>query len=174
MSAKLHQRIIGIGNRDRGDDGVGLFVAERLREFGLPAIAYEGDPLALAHLWGPDDHVLLIDAVLTGAPPGTLHFSNASEISLSRTPPASSHGFDVAQGIELARILGRLPASLRVCGIEAECLDMKVGLTPRVREAAAIAIEQILRDLSLFQETSSPDSESEGFGHSEGTGERSR
>jgi hydrogenase maturation protease len=161
MNTKIRQRIIGIGNRNRGDDGVGLFVAERLREFGLPALAYEGDPLALAHLWRPDDHVLLIDAVVTGAPPGTLHLADASEVSLKRTPSASSHGFDVAQGIELARILDRLPASLRVRGIEAENLDMRVGLSAPVQEAAAGVIEQILRELSLFRESSSADFDSE-------------
>ena len=160
MNAKVHHRVIGIGNRNRGDDGVGLFVAERLREFGFPALAYEGDPLTLAHLWRLDDHVLLIDAVVTGAPPGLLHLTDANGLSLSRTPPASSHGFDVAQGIELARILGRLPASLRVWGIEAESLDRRVGLSAPVQEAAATLIEEILRELSLFRESSSANSAS--------------
>jgi len=142
-------RIIGCGNRDRGDDAVGLIVADRLREMGLPFTAYECDPLGLLHQWSPADEVVLIDAIVTGAPPGTVQWSDGREVGWNQAAPASSHGFDVAQAFELARIVDRLPAVLRLCGIEAERFEMGSGLSTPVREAAKMVIEQVRREFAL-------------------------
>jgi hydrogenase maturation protease len=53
----------------------------------------------------------------------------------------SSHSPGVAEGIETARALGRLPASLTVYGIEAENVDPGDGITLEV----ARAVEEVAR-----------------------------
>src|ERR1039458_5833058 len=62
--------IIGCGNRERSDDGAGILVAERLRELGIEADTRIGDAADLIEAWKGADDVILVDAVVTGAPGG--------------------------------------------------------------------------------------------------------
>jgi hydrogenase maturation protease len=68
--------IVGIGNVLMGDEGVGVHVARRLDADGLPAHVdvLDGGTGGL-HLLEPlqrADTVILIDATVDGAPPGTV------------------------------------------------------------------------------------------------------
>ena len=64
--------VIGCGNRDRGDDAAGILVVRRLREHGIDAREHSSDGLALIDTWSAAEYVILIDTVMTGAPPGTI------------------------------------------------------------------------------------------------------
>ncbi|HTR25616.1 MAG TPA: hydrogenase maturation protease [Terriglobales bacterium] len=134
-------KIIGCGARNRGDDQAGLIVAERMRELGFEAEAYTGDPLRLLDSWSADDDVILVDAVQTGAPAGTIHIWDG-DIPRSAESAVSSHGFDISKALELARALHRLPASLRVYGIEGLNFSQTQGLSPEVLGAIDTAIRQ--------------------------------
>jgi hydrogenase maturation protease len=65
-------RIICCGNPDRGDDGVGALVAERLRKSGVEAELRSGEALDLIESWGGSHNVVVVDAVETGASLGTV------------------------------------------------------------------------------------------------------
>ena len=65
--------MIGVGNAYRGDDAAGLAVARLLRERGVEALDQEGEPVALVELLAGHGAVVLIDAVRSGASPGTVH-----------------------------------------------------------------------------------------------------
>ncbi len=112
--------IIGIGNTDRGDDAAGILVARRLIEKGISAIEHQGDPMDLIEIWRTAECAILADAVRTGASPGTLHIWDARECGLrSNAFRPSTHAFGLADAIELARTLERLPQPFAVYGIEA-------------------------------------------------------
>ncbi len=69
-------RIIGIGQATAGDDGVGIAVARRLRELGLPEsveVIEIAEPSALIDfaLFGADP-IILIDAIVGGGEPGRI------------------------------------------------------------------------------------------------------
>lgn len=110
--------VIGVGNRDCADDGVGPAVVDELLRRGTPVatIVREGDLADLAVLWRDHDDVILVDASRTGRPVGTVDLVDPARIG-SETP-WSTHGVGVATGIELARRLGRMPESLRLVGVE--------------------------------------------------------
>jgi hydrogenase maturation protease len=66
--------LIGIGNAYRSDDGVGLVVIRAVQAKGLPetfCIESNGDGAALIDAWANAGKVILIDAVSSGAKPGT-------------------------------------------------------------------------------------------------------
>jgi hydrogenase maturation protease len=114
--------IIGIGNELRGDDAAGLEVVRRLGDLDPAAVAvheHRGEGLGLIDAWEGTDTVLLVDAVRSGAAPGSIHVHDASARPL---PPfrrgGSTHAFSAADAIELARRLGRLPATVIVFGVE--------------------------------------------------------
>ena len=154
--------VVGLGRGDRTDDGVGPAVARavaaRLRGRGEVQVCAEEDPTALLDLWEDHDHVVLVDAVVTGGPAGTLHRldlgadapSLPSE-SWAGTGRAGTHGFGLATAVELGRALGRLPERVVVIGIEAGNLDLGDELSPAVaavvEEAAALVAKEVGADV---------------------------
>jgi len=136
-------KIIGCGNPDRGDDGAGVLVAERLRELGIAAETHTGEPMALIESCRSADYVILIDGVVTGAPPGTVHLWDGPPQRLLHGAEVSTHGLDLAQAIELAQALGRLPARLRLYGIEARQFDSGSSVSPEVELAIQSVVRQI-------------------------------
>jgi hydrogenase maturation protease len=124
--------IIGIGNEYRGDDAVGLIVVRRLKErlAGSPTVLEQsGDGAALMEAWQGAEKVIIIDAVMSGAAPGTIHRFDASAQPLPKDAfRCSTHAFGVAEAIELSRALSELPQSLVVYGIEGKNFAAGVGL----------------------------------------------
>ena len=134
--------VVGIGNAFRGDDAVGLDVVRRLS--GVHTVECEGEPVALIDTWQGFDRVVLVDAMQSGAAAGTIRRIAVDEEPL---PPElhrpSTHLLGVAEAVELARVLDRLPRSVVVYAIEGERFDAGAPLTPAVAAASARAAEQI-------------------------------
>ena len=129
----MERIIIGIGNGDRGDDGAGVAVAEELTECTTHVV--DAGALDIFGLWNEDDNVVVIDAMRSGAAPGTIRSFDVRENPLPEETFASTHSFGPAAGIELARVLGRMPASLEVIGIEAGDFTAGSSLSPPVQRA---------------------------------------
>lgn len=139
--------IIGIGNEYRSDDAVGLLVARALQTRKLPRVSIQeatGEGTALLEAWRGRDAVILIDAVTSGAPAGTIHRLDARSSPLSPDLFAlSTHAFSVAEAIELARALGNLPQRLVIYGVESQQFVAGMGLSPEVESAVQKATEDI-------------------------------
>jgi hydrogenase maturation protease len=131
--------LIGVGNPWRGDDAAGLEVARRVGGF-----AHEGDCTGLVELWSGHDEVALVDAASSGGEAGTVHRLEAGDKPLpAQLLRSSTHAFGVADAIELARALGRLPETVRVYAIEGSDFTAGAGLSPAVQQA----VEQVAREL---------------------------
>ena len=143
--------VIGVGNACRGDDAVGLVVARRLQEdplAGVTIVLTAGEGTALLALWQDTDVVLLVDAVQTGARPGTLHrFVVGAQPLPAVFSRVSTHAFGVAEAIELARSLGQLPPTLVVYGVEGSTFEMGDGLSVIVAAALPQAVAQVRQEL---------------------------
>ena len=138
--------IIGLGNPDRGDDAAGILVARRLRERGLNAIEHTGATLNLVEMWAAIDHVIVVDAVVSGAASGAVQVWNPRQDSLQNTLfRASTHEFGLADTIELARALDRLPSWIRIYGIEATQFEAGTQPSQAVVSAAARVADEIAR-----------------------------
>jgi hydrogenase maturation protease len=144
--------VIGVGNDFRGDDAAGLLAARRLYACrGVRTVEHTKDGLSLMEHWRPTDRVVVVDALCSGHAPGTVFRFEATEGPVPGDAGwVSSHSPGVAEGIETARILGRLPASLTVYGIEAAQLDPGADVTPAVagavEEVALAILDEIARD----------------------------
>jgi hydrogenase maturation protease len=140
--------VLGVGNDWRGDDGAGLEVARMLRCSARPGariVEYQGEPSGLIDAWQGEGDVVLVDAVSSGAPSGTVHRLDLLEGPL---PPelfrASTHHLGVPEVVELARALERLPSRLELYGIEGRDFDTGVALGPEVRRA----VEQVAGEIA--------------------------
>ncbi len=148
--------ILCCGNPDRGDDAAGILVAERLKELSIDTQVCTGEPSVLLQQWDGAHDVLLIDAVVTGSPAGTIHVWNASRTRLPPQPSESTHGFGVALAIELARKLGSLPERLRVCGIEAGNFDLGAKPSAAIQKAVEDLADRIAAECSHQSQDSLP------------------
>ncbi len=143
--------IIGCGNRQRGDDAAGILVAERLQQLGIPAATCSGQTADLIEAWTGADDVIVVDAVATGAPVGSVLTWDAAPAPISVTASASTHGLGVAEAIELARVLGRLPARLRIYGIEARRFEPGSEISPELDSAIEEVVRRVIAAVSASE-----------------------
>lgn len=139
--------VIGVGNTFRGDDAAGLEVVRALR--GVPVVECEGEPVSLLDAWRGHDHVLVVDAMQSGAPAGTVRRLAVGDEPLpAELARPSTHLLGVGEAVELARALGRLPRELVVYAIEGERFDAGAALTPAVAAAVATVVERIEEEVT--------------------------
>jgi len=93
----------------------------------------------------PAEIKIVIDAMRSGKPAGTtvwidpLRPSSAAESTIS-----STHGFGVAQAIELLRSMKKLPRRIRILGIEGQYYALGAPISPPVQEAVKTAVGLVL------------------------------
>lgn len=143
--------VVGVGNVLRGDDAVGLEVARVVRHGlggAVRVVECEGEPVGMLEAWDGCARAILVDATWSGAEPGTIRRVEAHDVPL---PPelqrSSTHLLGVAESVELARALGRLPEQTIVYGIEGASFDTGAGLSNAVADAVPIVAAAILREL---------------------------
>lgn len=140
MSGVPRPLVIGAGNPDRGDDGVGPAVARLLRESGSGAadvVAVRGEATGLLDLFTDRDHVIIVDACVANTAAGEiLRYEAAAQPLPADIQTPSTHGFGVAAAIELARALGQLPRRVTVLAIVCADFTAGAGLSPAVAAAA--------------------------------------
>jgi hydrogenase maturation protease len=145
--------LIGVGNRFRGDDGAGLEVASRVRRAHPPGcriLEEEGEPRSLIEDWALVKEALVIDAVWTGAEPGTLHrFDATSDPVPAEVFGSRTDALGVADAVELARKLDKLPPRLSVYGIEGASFEKGEGLTPAVEKTVERLVEELCDELRV-------------------------
>jgi hydrogenase maturation protease len=140
--------VVGIGTGDRGDDGVGVLVADRVRELDPAGVAVVAvaTPLDLLDVFDRYDSVVVVDAVRSAADAGAVTVRVVHEAPLPARPPAAgTHGLGVPEAVELARALDRLPARLVLVGVELADVTAGAGLTEAVARAVDRAAAEVLR-----------------------------
>lgn len=147
--------VIGVGNRFGRDDGVGPAVIDRVRQLcpDTPAVEADGEPARLVEAWDNADLVILVDAVRSGAPPGTCHRlvveSGEKTTELGGFgSTTSSHGAGVAEAWALGAALGRTPRRLVVLGVEGGCFEPGHGLSDAVARTVAEAARSVQDEIA--------------------------
>lgn len=143
--------VVGVGNALRGDDAVGIAVAERLRgrvPEDVDVVECEQEPSRLLDAWGGADVALVVDACASAEPPGTVYrFDVSGEPLPARVFRSSTHAFGVGDAVELARALERLPRQVVVYGVEGGQFAAGAALSPEVESAVEQVAEEVIREL---------------------------
>jgi hydrogenase maturation protease len=144
--------VIGVGNRLRSDDAAGLLVADRVRVElpGIEVLELEGEPTGLIDVFEGADAAIVVDAVASGSPPGTIHRVDAAEQDLPVDLTSSTHALGLAEAIALGRALGKLPRSLVVYGLEGSTFAAGEGLSQPMQEAVEGAVALVLKEVARF------------------------
>jgi len=140
--------VIGVGNEFRNDDGIGIYVARKIKELNLnnvKVIEHSGEGASLMECWKNKEMVFVVDAVSSNANAGTVHFFDASKEKIpTNFFNYSSHLFSIAEAIELSRTLNQLPQQLLVFGIEGRSFETGNMFSSEMVTAADSVIENIL------------------------------
>jgi hydrogenase 3 maturation protease len=147
--------VVGVGNVARGDDGLGVRLAELIQELRLPpagvrvVVAGSGPERILTALsGGAFAHVLFLDAVEFGGGPGAVILLEAAGM-IARWPQISTHQLSLGLLAQMIEAGGATKAWL--LGVQPASLITGAGLSPKVQATA-----ELLAD--LFAEVArSPD-----------------
>jgi hydrogenase maturation protease len=146
--------IAGIGNVFLGDDGFGVEVLHHLDAGCLPedvaAMDYgiRGVHLAYDLLDGVVETLIMVDALPTGQPPGTVSLLEVDDEALAELPaepiPVDSHAMHPEAVLAALHALGGHLDRVLLVGCEPQTLEPGIGLSAPIAAAVQPALELVL------------------------------
>lgn len=147
--------VLGLGNMLMADDGVGLAALARLQdEWFLP----RGVSLVDGGTWGMNllhvvegaDQLLILDAIDTGSPPGSIVRLEGSDIPRVLAHKLSPHQIDLREVLALADLRGLLPEQVVALGIQPERVELSTTLSPVVESQVGQLVQMGVAQLRLW------------------------
>ena len=142
--------VVGLGNPLAGDDAAGLEVARRVRERApadVRVVELEGDPSRLIDAFEGVELAVIVDAVSTQEV-GRVHRIDASTERLpADLGHRSTHALGLADALEVARALDRLPRRVVVYGIAGAQFGAGAAPSPAVSAVISQVADRIIREL---------------------------
>ncbi len=150
--------VIGVGNVLLGDDGVGVRAVEALRAIAErdPGALPEATRLVDGGTLGVDlladvegaRSLLLIDAVDLDQPAGTVTVLRGAEIQAAGAAWGRCIPGGVGELLAVARLMGWLPQSVALVGVQVGKTELGAGLSEPVAAALPRAVAAVLDHLS--------------------------
>lgn len=144
--------VLGIGNTIMSDDGVGVKVVELLQNgytFPDNVELLDGGTLGLDLLPKLEgiSHLIIVDAVETGKPPGTCVRLAGEELPDVLETKLSPHQMGLKDLLAVARLLGHSPTEMVLIGIQPGSIEIGLELTPEVELQVPSMRESVLKEL---------------------------
>ena len=145
--------VLGIGNLIMTDDGIGVRVVQRLAEgyrFPPGVELLDGGTLGLDLLPRLEgvERLLVVDAVETGGPPGTVMRLCGEEIPLAFRTKLSPHQMGLQDLLAVAELQGNLPAEMVLWGVQPASVEPGVELSAAVAAREGVLGEKVLAELA--------------------------
>jgi hydrogenase maturation protease len=129
-------RIIGMGQENQGDDGIGLAVAQQIANRGIKGVEVfgeSGDGSALMELWQDCTAVIVIDAIPRAQNPGRIVRLEVGKDPLTtRMFRCGGKTFGITEAVELSRSMNSLPHRLILIGMEGARFQPGNPITPTI------------------------------------------
>jgi hydrogenase maturation protease len=144
--------VLGLGNLLRRDEGLGIRALERLQaRYRLPenVLTVDGGTLGLELLSYVEmgDRLLVLDAMLTEGPPGTLLRLAGEEVPVYFSVKTSPHEISLPDLLAVARLRGKEPREVVVLGLQPEALDLGWELSLAVERQLDALVEAAAAEL---------------------------
>jgi hydrogenase maturation protease len=147
--------VLGIGNLLMTDDGIGVrvvqLIAERYR-FPERVTILDGGTLGLDLLPSMKEaqRLIIVDAVDTGAAPGTLVRLCGGEIPPALETRLSPHQIGLKELLTVASLLGQAPGETVLWGVQPESIEMALRLSPPVDAQLEPLAGKVLDELAAW------------------------
>jgi len=147
MTAEL-SAVIGCGNPDRSDDGVGFDVIRRLAPRAGPRVVLlDAASDGMAVMFGARGcaSLIIVDACTTGGEPGAMFELPAHALAVRQPPSFTLRDFRWDHALYAGRKMfgAAFPTDVTVLLIEARSVALGLGLSDEVTAAAAKAVARI-------------------------------
>ena len=148
----LNILVLGIGNLIMTDDGVGVRVVHLLQEryrFPESVRVMDGGTLGLdlLHYLEGVRRLLVVDAVETGGPPGTLVRLTGDEINIAFRTKLSPHQMGLQDLLLVAELQGFAPEEMVLLGVQPGEIEMGTELTPALTRQVESLVTGALNEL---------------------------
>jgi len=137
------------------DDAAGVLVVQTLAgkyEFPEELTLLDGGTLGLdilPYLEGVD-RLLVVDAVETGDPPGTIIRMTGDDIPLALATKVSPHQMGLKDLLLVADLQGYAPREMVLWGVQPGSIEMDIELSPEVAESLGILQDKVLAELESW------------------------
>jgi len=145
--------VLGLGNTLLRDEGLGIEALRRLsadRAWPERVLLLDGGVMGLELLPFLEEaqSVLILDAVQTGDPPGTLVRLVGDEIPAAVRLKVSVHQVGLQESLAMCRLRGTLPSRLVLLGIVPAQVALGLSLSPQVEPAIDSLVRAARQELS--------------------------
>lgn len=147
--------VLGVGNPLMADDGAGIEALQRLQarwQLSDAVHCVDGGTWGMALLPELDDAdvLILLDAIESGRPAGTLVRISGEHVPRRLPPHLSPHEINLHELFALTDLRGTTPACVVALGVQPAVVDWHVGLTPRVAAAIDGLADAAARELDTL------------------------
>lgn len=150
MAKKL---VLGVGNLLLTDEGIGIHAIQRIIEKNrLPdeIEVVDGGTAGLALMYYLEgvDRLVIIDAVETGGPPGTILRLSGSRIPAYMALKVSPHEITLPDFLAAARLRDLYPKEVVVWGMQPGSLEVGVELSPEIETRLDTLVDYVVQEIN--------------------------
>jgi hydrogenase maturation protease len=145
--------LLGMGNILLEDEGLGIRALEVLqRDYVFPpgVELLDGGTTGMGLLddIGGREHLLVLDAVQTGEPPGTLVTMRGSDVPVYFGIRVTPHQLGLADVLATLELSGEQPGSVTVLGLVPESLELTLELSGLIRSKLDELVQATVSELT--------------------------
>ncbi len=144
--------VMGVGSVLMKDEGTGVLAIEELqRRFLFPPNVELLDGgtsgIELLSYISRKDHLIIIDAIKGGSPPGTVLKVEGADVPARFRTRISPHQIGLSDLLAAASLTDELPKALVLFGIEPKVIEMGLGLSGDVEEGMPKLLDAVVGEL---------------------------
>lgn len=144
--------VLGVGNILLADEGVGVRVVEAFQQrYAIPAgvDVLDGGTagMDLLDALSSRSHIVIVDAVRTGAEPGTIVRLAGAEVPALFSNRISPHQLGISDVLAILRLIDQEPRHLALIGIVPADLDLGLTLSDAIAAKVDEMVELVADEL---------------------------
>ena len=148
----MNTLVLGIGNILLQDEGIGVHVVQDLEAGyrlapGVEALDGGTSGMDLLDMVADRDHLIVVDAVNTGDPPGTLVVLRDQQVRAFFRTKISPHQLGLSDLLAALALMERSPKHLSLVGMIPETVETGLELSATVAARRADMLAQVLAEL---------------------------